>query len=181
MTPRRSGALQWVDCNENDVLDTCDILGGTSQDMNGNGIPDECECPEPVHYCTTSPNSVGSGAVIVSIGLRSISVNSFSLATSNAPPGQFGLFFYGASQANQPFGEGIRCVGGLIFRLSPPVFTDGTGRAVRQLDFTRPPANGGLGQITPGSVWNFQFWYRDPPGGPAGFNLSDGLEVTFCP
>ncbi|MGD8454083.1 MAG: LamG domain-containing protein [Phycisphaerae bacterium] len=33
----------WYDCNENGVLDECDIADGTSQDLNGNGIPDECE------------------------------------------------------------------------------------------------------------------------------------------
>ena len=31
------------DCNENDVLDACDVVDGTSQDSDGNGIPDECE------------------------------------------------------------------------------------------------------------------------------------------
>ncbi len=33
------------DCNRNAVLDTCDIADGTSADTNGNGIPDECDCP----------------------------------------------------------------------------------------------------------------------------------------
>ncbi|MEE9129722.1 MAG: FG-GAP repeat protein, partial [Phycisphaerales bacterium] len=33
------------DCNENGTLDICDIAEGTSQDINANGIPDECECP----------------------------------------------------------------------------------------------------------------------------------------
>ncbi|MCK4340242.1 MAG: hypothetical protein KAY37_00780 [Phycisphaerae bacterium] len=37
------------DCNATDVLDLCDIVAGTSLDLNGNGIPDECEgtvvCP----------------------------------------------------------------------------------------------------------------------------------------
>ena len=32
------------DCNDNDALDICDIADGYSQDDNGNGIPDECEC-----------------------------------------------------------------------------------------------------------------------------------------
>jgi probable HAF family extracellular repeat protein len=32
------------DCNENLVLDACDIYNGTSQDQNGNGIPDDCPC-----------------------------------------------------------------------------------------------------------------------------------------
>jgi hypothetical protein len=33
------------DCNDNWILDSCDIANGTSDDDNGNGIPDECECP----------------------------------------------------------------------------------------------------------------------------------------
>lgn len=35
------------DCNDNLVLDSCDIDFGTSLDNNGNGVPDECdpECP----------------------------------------------------------------------------------------------------------------------------------------
>ena len=33
------------DCQPNGVLDICDIANATSQDDNGNGIPDECECP----------------------------------------------------------------------------------------------------------------------------------------
>jgi hypothetical protein len=37
------------------------------------------------------------------------------------------------------------------------------------------------GAFTPGSVWNFQAWFRDPVAGGANFDLSDGLEVTFGP
>ncbi len=33
----------YTDCNENGVLDECDIADGTSADVNLNGIPDECE------------------------------------------------------------------------------------------------------------------------------------------
>lgn len=32
------------DCQPNGTLDICDIENGDSQDDNGNGIPDECEC-----------------------------------------------------------------------------------------------------------------------------------------
>jgi len=166
------------DCNENGVADGCDISSGTSQDGNSNGIPDECECAA-TSYCTTSPNSVGPGTLIWSVGLPSLSINNFWLVAVQAPPGQFGIFYYGNTTANQPFGEGIRCVGGLTFRLEPVVI-GGNGRAGDHLDFTQPPANSGLGEITPGSTWYFQFWYRDPTGGPVGFNFSDGLAVTFC-
>jgi hypothetical protein len=32
------------DCNTNGELDVCDIASGESNDLNENGIPDECEC-----------------------------------------------------------------------------------------------------------------------------------------
>jgi hypothetical protein len=35
--------LSGVDCNDNSVSDACDIFDQTSEDANGNGIPDECE------------------------------------------------------------------------------------------------------------------------------------------
>jgi hypothetical protein len=33
----------FVDCNGNGVLDNCDILSGTSNDLEADGIPDECQ------------------------------------------------------------------------------------------------------------------------------------------
>ena len=49
---------------------------------------------------------------------------------------------------------------------------------------TCPDGAGGLvissGQIIAGSTWNVQFWYRDPSGGPVGFNFSNALRISFC-
>jgi hypothetical protein len=50
-----------VDCNTNLVADACDISRGTSEDMNFDGIPDECLPPIP------AMSSVG--AVVLVIGL----------------------------------------------------------------------------------------------------------------
>ena len=36
------------DCNENGIPDVDDIGGGGSDDSNGDGVPDECECPEDI-------------------------------------------------------------------------------------------------------------------------------------
>jgi len=131
-------------------------------------------------YCATTPNSHGAGALISSSGSPSIGANDFTLEVTAAAPGQMGIFYYGDSQTNLPFGAGLRCIGGNAFRLKPALLTAAVdGSASRLLDFNSLPASGGAREITPGSVWNFQFWYRDPAG--LGFNLSNGLSVTFCP
>ncbi len=107
-----------------------------------------------------------------------ISDNDFVLISVGLPEHQLGLFYYGPNQVDVPFGSGFRCVGGQIQRL-PVVNTGDLGVAVYYLDLERQDP--GPNQISEGSTWNFQYWYRDPLDGGAGYNLSDGLEVTFCP
>ena len=52
------------------------------------------------------------------------------------------------------------------------------GDAVQPIDLAHLPQ----GQhFVAGDQRLFQFWYRNPSAGGAGFNLSDGLRVTFCP
>lgn len=68
-------------------------------------------------------------------------------------------------------------MGGGITRLGPPSFTNANGDASRLLDFTVAPTDA----ILPRSTGDFRFWYRDPSGGPAGFNASDALSVRFLP
>ncbi|MDP6409801.1 MAG: PQQ-dependent sugar dehydrogenase [Planctomycetota bacterium] len=131
-------------------------------------------------YCTSAPNSAGPGAWISHGGTTIISASDFELRADGAIPGQFGLFYYGPQQAQIPFGDGVRCVGGTVWRLNPPQVIEPGGHASRPLDFSAPPAPGG--QIDAGETWFFQFWYRDPTGPQgSGFNLSDALSVTFCP
>ncbi|MDP6763971.1 MAG: PQQ-dependent sugar dehydrogenase, partial [Planctomycetota bacterium] len=133
------------------------------------------------HFCDTAPNSAGPGASMASNQETSISANLFEIRAWGAVPGESGLFFYGPNEIQLPFGEGFRCVGGPIFRLDPPAPVGSGGQIVRPVDMTAPPAGLGPGLIEPGDTWKFQLWYRDPGGGPAGFNLSDGLSVDFCP
>ena len=57
--------------------------------------------------------------------------------------------------------------------------TTAVGVASHSLDVVQPaPA---APSIVPGSTWHFQFWYRDPGFGAAGYNLTDGVTVTFGP
>jgi len=143
---------------------------------------DDCGC-STANYCSSSTNSNGTAAQISFTGTAEISQDNFALTVTGGVPGNLGLFFYGPEQGSLPLGDGTLCIASStvgIQRLQPPVQMDGSGAVSRSLDFGAPPASSGPGAVTPGSTWNFQFWYRDPAGGPGGSNLSDGLEVTFC-
>ena len=131
-----------------------------------------------LRYCETAANSVGPGAVIEYAGTPEVSENNLLLYAEGLPTNRAGLFYYGRNSIQVPFGNGWRCVGGQIVRY-PVVTSDAFGNAFQPIDFTDPPqANG---QITAGSTWSFQLWYRDPAGGGAAFNLTDGLRFIFCP
>jgi hypothetical protein len=126
-------------------------------------------------YCLAGPNSVSAGGMSID-GVGTASVSSlFFLSASGGPAGQFGVFYYGQNQVNIPFGDGTRCIGGQIIRL-PALQIGSGGTASMLLDFAALPV-----PITANSTWNFQYWYRDPAFGGAGFNLTDALHVTFCP
>jgi Tol biopolymer transport system component len=130
------------------------------------------------YYCESAPNSVSDGALMGLNGSNSIAASNLRLQATDCPPNQFGVFYYGLDQIQIPFGDGFRCVGGAqVYRL-PVVSTGPSGVPSHLVDYANPPQPGG--QITAGSTWNFQFWYRDPTGpGGSGFNLTDGLELTF--
>jgi hypothetical protein len=134
---------------------------------------DPQQCPAPYQTCAISPNSVGPGAVIQYYGSRSVSANSFHLLTTGLPPNGFGVYFYGQNEVFQPFGNGVRCVGNPAVRLSN-LQANAFGDVAYDLNLVGT-------QIQPSQTWLFQYWYRNPAGGGAGFNLSDAIGVPFCP
>jgi len=75
------------------------------------------------------------------------------------------------------FGNGFLCVSGGIERLLPSTVIQPDGSATKPIDNTVAPAKG---KLLPGSSWSFQFWFRDPGGGGAGYNLTDGVTAHFC-
>ncbi len=164
------------DCNGNGAFDFEDIASGTSLDSDGSGVPDECESFY-TNYCIALPNSTGLAAHISGQGSSSISANDLLLRAERLPVNQFGLFFYGQNQVQLAFGNGYRCVGGQVFRRHP-LLSSSTGILEQPLDYSDYQPGG---QILPGSTWNFQAWYRDPMGGGASFNLSEGMSISFLP
>jgi len=134
------------------------------------------------NYCQSTANSSGASGSISAGGSTSVFANDLLLSATGCALGTIGLFYYGGNQVELTFGDGFRCVGGGVFRLGPPVTADGSGAVQRPLDLTQPPANSGTGEITPGSSWYFQYWFRDPMGpGGSGFNLTDGVCLDFVP
>ena len=128
-------------------------------------------------YCNASPNSYGTVAQINYVGALGLSQGTFGLRVTGLPiePTAFGVFTYGGTQMNVPFGNGYLCINPLggLYRMTPQPLVDTTVSR----SFVEAPAEFSLFQ--PASSWNFQFWYRNPAAGGAGFNLSDGLNVQF--
>jgi hypothetical protein len=133
-------------------------------------------CAPPTNYCLTSPNTISAGAVMGYIGSTNVSENDFWVTAIGCPLNGVGLFYYGPDQTLSRFGNGYRCVSGTRFRF-PIIHANGYGVAAQLIDLSDAPG----GPIHGGETWNFQFWYRNLAAGAAGFNLSDGLHVVFCP
>jgi hypothetical protein len=130
--------------------------------------------PHAQSSCPSAPNSAGAAAEMAFTGCPRVGQADFQLEAAPVPD-QPGLFYYGQTPVSLPFGDGVRCIGGNVYRLPMQV---GTGGVLRHdLDFASPPALSG--QILPGSSWYFQAWFRDPAAPGAGFNLSNALRVVF--
>lgn len=100
-----------LDCNGNGVDDATDISAGTSQDGNGNGVPDECET------LLLSPLNPGQAGVM-NVG-----------HITRAKPGGGLFLLYGSTSIDVPIGS---CAGFNLGILSPsllgPFFADAGGQ-----------------------------------------------------
>jgi hypothetical protein len=130
-----------------------------------------------VKYGTPVANSTGKPALIDYAGTSSISHNDWTLKTTQAPHNKTCLYIYGTAQSSPvPFGDGVREIGGTIKRMAT-TSTDANGNNSFHADFTSAPLNA----LVPGNTRYFMLWYRDPQGGPAGYNGSSALQATMCP
>jgi len=131
-------------------------------------------CNLGTNFCMSSANSTGSAAVISASGSESVAANDLVIDVSSVP-NEPGIVYYGPNELlGLPFGNGTRCVGGSVHRL-PPMFAAGN-TLTYAIDNTNLPSGG---DFVAGGTWKFQGWFRDPAAGGAGFDLSDGLSITF--
>jgi len=128
-------------------------------------------------YCVAAANSNGPGASIYLQGSASVGAEDLTMNADGASSTQPGVFFFGTNQVQNPFGDGFLCTNQNIERVWPPDFTDGSGSVSRTIGWGAPYA----GSLNAGSTVNFQFWFRDPGFGPAGFNLSDAISLDLVP
>jgi len=89
-------------------------------------------------YCTALPSSTGSPARLCAGGSASVAANDLYLAASPVPD-QPGIFFYGRSPIEIPFGDGRLCAGGGIFRLGRPSSRRAESSRGRSTTARRPP------------------------------------------
>ena len=155
-----------------------------------------CECLRGFGPCGNDPPTAIPGGCVNSTGFKafigpnggsnSATADDLVLVTTNLPPHQFGLLFMGAGQAFAPLGDGVLCIsGGGLGMFRYPVVDGGpwgqvvAGPGIVAYSHAHFPA---AGHITAGQTWNFQFFYRDSFGPcGSGFNLSNGVAVTFTP
>ena len=120
------------------------------------------------------------GALLSGTGTPSLSGDTVVLHADQVTD-QPGLFFQGDSSLNGgsgiTFGDGIRCCGTNVIRLE--IVPGAGGSAETTSAISQHPQQ----MLSAGDTKCYQFWYRDPVGGPCGstFNLSNALEVTWLP
>jgi len=131
----------------------------------------------PRAICTSTVNSAGTTAELYATGSARVASNDLELRVTGATPGAFGFFYYGdQSTAPVAYGDGFQCVGGQVGGFGVTTVR-GDGLAQWDVDNTALPASGVPFAV--GATATFQFVYRDSTVFGAGWNLSQGLEVTF--
>jgi len=130
--------------------------------------------------CDNGVNS--SGARLTASGVASVGTDTLKLTTTGVEPTNWGLYFQAENRtgggAGTVFGDGLRCAGGDLRRLQPrPADANG-------MSFTTVVISVKAGNVSPGDVKRYQYWYRTQVAPPCGlgvndFNLSNGYEVQW--
>jgi len=196
-----------VDCNQNSIHDGCEIANGSGHDWNGDGLLDECQ-PTGSASCfgdgttpTACPcsnagalgrgcdNSDATGGARLD-GYGDPLQDSVVLQSSGELSSTLTLFLQGdARNVNGAvFGDGVRCVSGLLIRLYASAANAGSAHAPQAGDTPISQRSTSLGDpFVPGSGQRryYQAFYRDPRlvlcsvAGGDPWNISSMLTVIW--
>lgn len=125
-------------------------------------------------YCKANDTSASSAATMYLEGSSSVIANDLVLHATAVPDGVPGIFFYSANlhSPGLPFGHGFLCIGPGVQRLAP---SNASGNQLSHaLDLPTQASD-----ITAGTTWNIQAWFRDTAAGGSGFNTSNAMTVSF--
>jgi hypothetical protein len=131
-------------------------------------------------------NATGWGARLTGSGTASIAADDLRIDAFLLPKNKPARFYMGGNQNQLAFGGGQLCTGFAgysIFRFGVGTTTAGGALQLANIvSFANSEFPVG-GQITAGSTWNFQGWFRDPGacGGTSSFNTTNAYSVTFLP
>jgi hypothetical protein len=147
--------LPVVDCNGNGVADTTDIANGTATDANGNQsrivrVLRDQFLPDLAQLGRRGRDHRQ---------LRQLEHRHEQLPAPayDAPPNASALFFYGPETRRSR-----RSATGSAASAGRCRASDRPPRRVRRRDVLLDFTSGSAAQITPGSTWSFQLWYRNP-------------------
>jgi hypothetical protein len=137
------------------------------------------------HGCANSrPLSLGAALV----GAGETNPDSVVLSTAGMPPSSFHVYFQGSSPipAAVLYGDGLRCTGGQLLRLSYKTASDGASSYPVGADPSITARCAALGfPIPPGATRIYQVQYRDPDPAfcpmPTGstFNATNAVLITW--
>ncbi len=139
-----------------------------------------CPCGNfgaPGNGCANSIFAVGGN--LTATGVPSVSADTVLLTGTNMPNSSV-LYFQGTTQIGAIFGDGLRCVGGMVIRLGIKMNVGNTSSYPTGVDL--PVSVKGM--IPPaGGTRFYQGWYRDAAlfCTPATFNLTNGIAITWTP
>ncbi len=196
-------ALGAPDCNANTIPDACEIASGQGTDLDGNGVLDTCElvgtpfcfgdgsaaaCPcnnsgASGNGCANSSQS--SGARLTALG--ALSPDDLTLVATHTLPNSLSIFLQGDTAiAPAPFGDGLRCTGGLLKRIAVKSAVNGAVIYPQGSELGVRARSAQLGDTIPSNALrHYQTYYRDPsatfcPNPPGNtWNVTNGVSVLW--
>lgn len=135
--------------------------------------------------CGNSVTSAGARLGATGIASSTTANDTFRLVADGLPNGP-ALFFQGTAQVSGgpvAFGDGLRCVAGVVTRLA---VVSASGNVASFPPPSVPPGSNALsllGGVSAGSVLHYQAWYRDTGAycTPNTFNLTNAIRTTWAP